>query len=869
MLIDNVSITPMPNNRNMWTGWRQQRMRSDSRWYELTNSLETPFIPWGKPAAYPNITLLSLMPTWEQRWTIELAQRFKINYIPVLFRSSQGIGSDFWVDGADGEPVLHKRSAEINKKLSGKIDCIYISNLRLRALEKYTDKILEKVKNGTGLVINVDPLMVWKKIIRPELGLPKPPKPWIKQDTEKLIAIWRKALNNNTRISTPFRYFDSGSIFMPTTSCYKYGKGRIVLLSSPTVYYKDKNRKDFEAKIAYTMKALLWAAGKEPKSFIDKIAVPHCNYRKNLRLKISRKSLPVQIKVSLSKSLDEETELYWWKEDNFAEKSIFQGKATIPAGTRTAVFNLPKLPCGRQWIDLQLKGGQGIIDWKTIDLIVEDKINLKNIVMLNRNSAFYTAGQPMEGIVNLSAPIQETGYKLTLKLKDADNHLWKTIVKESPFPEKVPFTFAFKKPVVMFHRVSAELSGPDGIISEQFNEFCIVPDKEYYQNTFQFQQWQMPTYNYINQLLAKEMREHGINSAFYAQSSRYLAVNNIRAIPGIAMFRERVKCTGNKWVNPVRDPCLTSSKYRKIVADSVKKGVNGRQKWAPMAYVLDHEVNLKGFQGWMGNWDICFSLSCVKDFQEFLKTEYKDLQELNRKWNTGYKSWTDIKPVVLDNAIRNGQINIWIDHRRHMDKVWTDFMGYKINIARKFNHKAVGLVDNVLAPDSYSGVDFWRLLNDRQIAGSGIPQNYQLAFIVPKNKYFSLLRTSAWHMDQVTEDKELFNARFGKGPWMALLSGFNGFAYWTQIFDAPAGENLKQPVMPDLSSTDFVSSINPAVARIREGIDRFVFNSKRDNSGIAILYSRSSEHAATAWKKMHKAPKVNTPFRGYAGIVTL
>jgi len=860
VVLDDISIQPIADTGKMWQKIDQQRMREFPRRSQLQTQLITPHINWGKPGAYPRINLLTLMPAWSQRQTLELAERFDVNWRAHLFRSAQTVGFDFWQGEPGQEPQLYRPVAELRRQLDLPTDCIYISGIKFQALNDVAPLILEKIKAGTGLVIEIETQKVWKILISPDYHVPMPEQPWMKKDGQEQIDRWKIAINNDTQIIATPSVMNQGSIFMPPTRYYQYGKGRIVMLSAPTVYFQDNKRKDFEAQMAYTMKAIQWASNRLPDTFINKIKIPICQLNDTLRGKISRSAFPVTGQVVLNQPAPTRQELCWWVEDAQCNPPERPNRVIIPAGQQAVQFQLSSLPTGRQWIDYQLKDERGILDWKTVDLTVDSPLDIKGIELSKPSGPYLQAGQTIQGNVILSQPVRDTGYKLTIKLFDGDHHQWGSIEKNSPLPKIIPFTFHHSQPVVLYHRIAATLANSEPVAQTE-NEFCIVRSSEWDQNTFQFQQWQFPTYNYLGELMAAEMRKHGITSVFYTVPSRQLAVNNIRAIPALVNFLEKVTCADKNTDHPRRDPCLTSSSYRQQSENNIITMVGGSQsKWAPLAYALAHEVNLKGFGAQTGNCDICFSPSCLIDFQNFLKQEYGTLDQLNRQWLTGYRDWNEITPLTLQEAIGKGQIQRWIDHRRHMDYVWTRSLRSKVEIASRFIPGSIGLVDNVLTPDSYSGVDFWQLLHVCRIAGSGLPPSYQLAFVPPENRYLSVMRTSAWHMDQVTENRALFHTRFGKGPWMALLSGYHGCSYWTQIFDAPPGENFEQPLMPDLSTTDFVATINPAVARIRSGLDRLVFNSRIDGDRIAILYSRSSEHAETAWKQMVGAVRFKTPF---------
>ncbi|MFW5799165.1 MAG: beta-galactosidase trimerization domain-containing protein, partial [Planctomycetota bacterium] len=91
----------------------------------------------------------------------------------------------------------------------------------------------------------------------------------------------------------------------------------------------------------------------------------------------------------------------------------------------------------------------------------------------------------------------------------------------------------------------------------------------------------------------------------------------------------------------------------------------------------------------------------------------------------------------------------------------------------------------------------------------------------------------------------------GHAPWTSLLQGMHGFGYWAGIFLMDPNSNMIQPLQPDLRTTDFARWSNVPVERIRLGLHRLAYAGRFDDSGIAILYSRASQHATTAWRGRH------------------
>jgi hypothetical protein len=151
--------------------------------------------------------------------------------------------------------------------------------------------------------------------------------------------------------------------------------------------------------------------------------------------------------------------------------------------------------------------------------------------------------------------------------------------------------------------------------------------------------------------------------------------------------------------------------------------------------------------------------------------------------------------------------------------------------------------------DSFSGVDLWLQLSEL-VAGAGIGGGLLQAFTPPERKHLMLKRNAIWHPIMITEEDALMQVRFGLSPWHHLLEGYHGSTYWTGHFTGTRfpNSNFGMPLLADHRMSPLGSWLGHEVERIREGVDKIVFASETDDGGIAILYSRESEHAATAWQ---------------------
>jgi len=152
--VDDISIRITGDMSMKWRTYRHQRAPWGPEWHTLTDQVVTPHTKWAKPYAGGALRVLSMMPRWQQRWTVELAQRMSVKYDTVMFAKHSSLGRDSWVVDADGDPALLRPLDDALAKLAKPLDCIVVSCLSASAIKPaIVDAILKQVENGAGLVI--------------------------------------------------------------------------------------------------------------------------------------------------------------------------------------------------------------------------------------------------------------------------------------------------------------------------------------------------------------------------------------------------------------------------------------------------------------------------------------------------------------------------------------------------------------------------------------------------------------------------------------------------------------------------------------------------------------------------------------------
>ena len=858
-LLDELSIRRCPDGSKKYASWTEQRFAWGADWDRITPDVATPAVPIARPHVAGTLRILSLRPRWEQRWVAELAQRFDVEYHTVMFEQNNAIGRDYWVRDADGLPVLLDVLQSALSTIARPADCIILSRLSASAIPaRLVTALLERVRAGTGLVIT---------------GFRQPFYPYPDGRGDEALekykqGLWSAALAPANVTDTDTDTVRLGSVENAKAEFYQHGNGRIAYLRYAEVegvtlrsQEPDNPKHRFEAEMSYVMKAALWASRRAPTCRIADMALPS-EAVGSLPACVARSSLPGVLTVGVSDDTAARAgeRMLTVEIRNRHGLAAHSDRVSVPREAGTVRVRIPQLPGGVYHVTLRLLVAGRVADWTVAVLKVTADPSVERIV-LQPAPPYFRRGDRICGKAMLSAPVNPDD-TVRLTLTDADGNLWHSEVLAGSGPE-----FSFQVPTdiltVLSHRLSVQLSRAGAVVDEACIDIVVVPANDTYLRTFDFQIWQLSEPDYLGLLLTGvAARDLGFTSVVYPghgpskANARNCVWHNIRATGGICYYPGgQNQLAGDPAYAPERKPCLTSPSLRNALNAVTRKWSLRGLEYGLLAYATDHEQNLLGCTSCLKpDADVCFSPTCLAHFREFLQTEYRDVQAVNACWGTPFTGWDEVTPMVLDEAIRTSQIPRWIDHRRHMDRVWTDFTTYKLEVLRASDPHAQGIIDNVRSGEttlsSFNGIDYWQLLSEA-VGGAALPMSYLTSFVPPERQHLVWLRGSAWHPDDWTCHRDLFQARFASRPWQALFRGASGYTYWAHVWGAQPCGNVMSPVWPDLRTTYLGQAASAAVAQIHTGIARLLMEGRRDDSGIALYYSRSSEHVCTAWQALH------------------
>ena len=211
-------------------------------WYvnKLTENYKTEHLTWDKSTQPLNV-LFFVQPTGA-RDVIELAQRMNIKYVPFLPNTYYSYASESVYRAALSGTSPFEKNEELRAALSGKFDVIFIGNAPFtKAPPDAQLQMLQKVQNGTGMIINTTRLP-YKKVFAKPIPLPA-----------FLGEVAHTYQEKNLK-------------------AYQFGKGRILTIknsiAAPAITqsyrFSDNRAKALqENEYVFYMRAMQWAAGKD------------------------------------------------------------------------------------------------------------------------------------------------------------------------------------------------------------------------------------------------------------------------------------------------------------------------------------------------------------------------------------------------------------------------------------------------------------------------------------------------------------------------------------------------------------------------------------------------------------------------------
>ena len=836
------------------------RPAGPGKWLEPTDELETPHIKWMRPAGGGALKVLFITYRVGMRGIVEICQRFDIEREVFAFERPTVFAGDvppvqFKVFAGTDPPAQEKR---LREKLALDYDCIVIGNVPWKAFPEWARKsILEKVASGTGLTgyINGEYDAALGAIVAKKLDA----------DPESILGAFPFG-------GLPaFEKYESLDAFAAgTLDVAQHGKGRIAILKGyPCTTYQmvapaitssfaDWHTVHYDYYLALAGRLMKWTSKRAPEVLVAG------DGERALRVDRTELSeISFGIEAEGAGSADVAFALRHGKSGDVVETA--ERSVALKSGRTDVSFEMPALPAGGYFADLWVRRRGKTLTFGSRFVEITSKSRISDVVLVGDDFG------PGDTIKNYSQKDAITGSVsvagsragLAVEVDQRDNY--GRVVARARFPlegagESESIAFALRPPTPLSVLQDIEVALMEGeVVLDRHRETFAYNDLFAWDDDVHYIIWEGYSGDaYVNPALHKVIRDAGITLFWLgydygAGAKRVVDASVLRAGMHVlsTLFGPRAGASETIRMRPyrepepapgggyIRTPCVSDPDYLKRSADIRAEAFETTKKFSTRHFTVGSELSLTHNQR-----EVCFGPECIRAFREYLRREYGAIEKLNEEYDSTYGDWSEITPVPYEKAIETGQIPLWIDFRRSMDGAWAKQFALikerasEVVPGAKIGCDASNDPGHTPKLGGLGGDDYWQLTKNMSLSGPYFwpPQlDCVRDFADP-----GTLIGGGWFGGY----SGLFRAH-RHGPWhrwliwYTFLRGANSFWLW-QGSGGRAGHLIGTTIAPDFTWYDFMSDGIAAVNDIQEGIGKLAMAMRRDDDGVAVLYSQAS-----------------------------
>ncbi len=816
--IDDISILPVSSSAKEE---REERARlyfkSLDAFFRVSEEYETPHIKWLKPYSKDKIKVLYMSYMWRlddinKRDVVELNQRMDINYkfVPLLNKKTGQISDFTSVFSKEMEPYILD---VVGEELKKDYDVVIVNKINFRGLQnEFISSLLEAVRKGKGLILTsctnlpaeINNLLTKENLVKlPENFYCMPEVNKALKEKSQLPQICKMWQLERGKIVT----IDERNFLYSCVPADKSGELYPNQLGREIPYW--------EYKFFPLIKSIAYVSGKE-----SGVKINNYNYKDGV----------FNLKIESDIEVDAKIEVVF---NNFYKQieEASQYPVRLRRGDNEVSFPLVKLPGGNHIADLRLMSHKGLIyDFGSYSFDTPLLSEIKEIKFTNPKR-YYKAREEVKAEVGLNNI--EEGLNLNWYVEDSyDRIVKKGSYKLNKGEDKVFINFTMDSPLTIINWLFVALEKDNEVIHLAMEEFStpfnFPPTDELigygwfaFHGSYGFRMWKE---NGFDAMANSVPRYKGLFKA--------LSTANLRPDVYGLLYRagdpdkgERYRGDqGKEGDDIIRKPCFSDpdwwGKIKEVVGNSVKND--------NLVYFGVRDYSL-GDECFLGS-NVCYSEWCLKDFREYLKKEYKDLQYLNKSWVTQFKSWEEVTPLQLKEvkAEKNNMAS-WLDHKIFMTTIFARIGEKMKNIieAETSGEKIrIGFSGSQNPGHSYN---WWELMKymDCWQNYDGMQQDLIRSYRQPGTTFGQWVGYAPEYIDAEKYSKYYV--------WKTLFHHANCYAYFHSGY----------ALMGDLVYPNNTKFALEELKKVKQGIDKLLLSSEQV-CDIGIHYSQSSLFASTA-----------------------
>lgn len=294
-------------------------------------------------------------------------------------------------------------------------------------------------------------------------------------------------------------------------------------------------------------------------------------------------------------------------------------------------------------------------------------------------------------------------------------------------------------------------------------------------------------------------------------------------------------------------------------------------KFGSPYYLFSGEEYLSG--EFDGRENSCFCPLCEKNFQEWCRKIYAgNLAALNAEWGSDFKSWEQVRGILMAEAAGKNQLPRWVAFRHFMRSfVWDQFFIDWTDMIRRILGREVRTGTN--GHDQYDFSRFRKHMTSGKVyalGGSGghrANSEYLESVGEELRESFSgdnsfLLAPESMMTLSYDQQTPLNSHRW---PWKVLFAGYRGFD-WEASSASSVSLGGMSCFTPDYSEPmPFLKNIGEQVLNLQRGIGKLCNTSKPERGPVAILWSPVNHYISRLF--IQKDGKLFVPREGDSYIV--
>lgn len=835
-------------NGGWWNNCNRLMVMPD-QWYRLNTELVTPCIPWAKPFAGGKLRLLIIQPRVTQRDTVELLQRADVDATVVFsdfheFTRDQ-LRAPFFplTKGQRREDVV----IALTKALQGSYDAIILGPVEESVFyEVVADRLKAMVQGGTGLIYTAIPP---RKIAKEGEKKPVLDPAFEKELTATPITTPPPLLAQGVPYAAlpGFRLTekDKEKDYRKVAALFQFGKGRVMRLTLATGWglfanAPDPNDLHYEYYQSFAIKAMLWAAGREPS--VQFPSFPDVNWRDNLTVRdlvvmlLGKGDYTVSFAIRCSERLNtlpaQPIPAPSQGMNGAILRPIHEARQDVKMERGAeVVFPVPRLPLGSYFFDVIVSDGKANVNWASAAIPDMSGAGFSEL-KLSPAWIDVTDGKAAELKATAALPVQAwKGWSVRFDLLDNyDRVLDEREVKLAKGVVAAEATFRIKSFATTLGRVRAELRVGSEVRDVAVARFTAVR-RDW--DRFFFVGWAGFRPDHASNVYARVLANLGFDAGRGMRVTHdTLEAADTVALPGYSGL-------------PRRAFDITPADVKR--ANEATEKLKEQLPFDPVAYYCGDEIDYGGGDELPGR---------IIEFRNFLRARYRTIAALNKQWDTAYASFDEVYPIArrtslkedekgkltlekdyLEQAKATGNFSRWIDQWLSNYKAFNDMARRPRQVIKGFDpHARVG-VDCPMWPMASCGHDWYAFMQEFELFApygrEGEIQPYEDARSFARPGAFLGLEYGGYLYDAFVRREELTDTEWHHWRvWHGLLRGFT--STWFYQLTPPGNESC---ISPGLTPVATLQQYARDLATVRSGYYTLFRGARRDYGGVALHYS--------------------------------